>query len=122
MKTEIPEQKQIILKKLVNSGINISPKMLECVLNLENPIKSVNLLIKETSFIPSFKNHLTETIVHEISNEKLKKTLKRALSRSIPLPLKEETNSKTSFSLNEPNVKKSKPEIIFVYPLGIFFI
>ena len=111
MKNKISEQRQLILKKLLNSGINISPRMLECVLNLENPIKNINLLIKETSFIPSFKNHLTETIVHEISNEELQKTLKRALSKSIPPSLNEETNNKTSVSQNELIVKKSKQEL-----------
>ncbi|MBY8988327.1 MAG: metallophosphoesterase [Candidatus Lokiarchaeota archaeon] len=111
MKTEISEQKQVILKKLVNSGINISPKMLECVLNLENPIKSINILIKETSFIPSFKSHLTETIVHEISNEELQKTLKRALSKSLSLPLKEGADSKITVTLNESIPENFKQEI-----------
>ncbi len=111
MKYEISEQKQIILKKLVNSGINISPKMLECVLKLENPIKNISTIIKETSFIPSFKSHLTEPIVHEISNEKLQKALKRAFSKSLPLPLKEETNSKVKVSLTESNTKYSKYEL-----------
>jgi DNA polymerase II small subunit len=105
LKNEISEQKQIILKKLVNSGINISPKMLECVLNLKNPIKNINMLIKETSFIPSFKSHLTETIVNELSNEELRKTLKRSLSKSLPIPLKEEIKSEVKETLNESNAK-----------------
>ncbi|MFX0011747.1 MAG: metallophosphoesterase, partial [Candidatus Hermodarchaeota archaeon] len=105
MKNEISEQKQIILKKLVNSGINISPKMLECVLKLKNPIKNINMLIKETSFIPSYKSHLTETIVNELSNEELRKTLKRALSKSLPIPLKEETKSEVKETLNISDMK-----------------
>jgi len=109
LKSEISEQKQAILRKLVNSGINISPKLLEGVLNLDNPMKNLNILIKETSFIPSFKSHLTETIVHEISNEELQKTLKRVLSKSTSIPSKEEPNSKPKI----PNViNESITEVI----------
>ncbi|MFX0076552.1 MAG: metallophosphoesterase [Candidatus Hermodarchaeota archaeon] len=111
MKNEISEQKQIILKRLVNSGINISPKMLDCVLKLENPIRSINMLIKETSFIPTFKSHLTETVVHEISNEELQKTLKRVLSKSLPFPSKEEIKTKTNISLDKSNPKEFISEI-----------
>ncbi|MFX0047885.1 MAG: hypothetical protein ACFE8G_06900, partial [Candidatus Hermodarchaeota archaeon] len=110
MKTKISEQKQVILRKLVNSGINISPKMLECVLNLENPMKNLNMLIKETSFIPSFKSHLTETIVHEISNEELQKTLKRALSKFFSLPLKEDARIQDEVTLNEPILESLNQE------------
>ncbi len=109
LKSEISEQKQAILRKLVNSGINISPKLLEGVLNLDNPMKNLNILIKETSFIPSFKSHLTEIIVHEISNEELQKTLKRVLSKSTSIPSKEEPNSKPKI----PNViNESITEVI----------
>ena len=124
LKTEISEQKQAILRKLVNSGINISPKLLEGVLNLDNPMKNLNILIKETSFIPSFKSHLTETIVHEISNEELQKTLKRVLSKSISLPPKEEPNSKPKLTnvINESITKDIRDEFdsinseVFVEP------
>ncbi|NVM43477.1 MAG: metallophosphoesterase [Candidatus Lokiarchaeota archaeon] len=110
MKTKISEQKHVILKKLVNSGINISPKMLECVLNLDNPMKNVNILIKETSFIPSFKSHLTETVVNEISNEELQKALKRALTKHLSLPLKEEAQNKINVSQNESIAENFKQE------------
>lgn len=110
MKIEISEQRQVILTKLVNSGINISPKMLDCVLKLENPVNKINTLIKETSFIPSFKSHLTETIVHEISNEELQKSLKRALSKSLSLPLKETTKGKVTDTLNKSTKVKLKQE------------
>jgi len=124
LKAEISEQKQAILRKLVNSGINISPKLLEGVLNLDNPIKILNILIKETSFIPSFKNHFTETIVHEISNEELQKALKRVLSKSFSHPLKEEPNSKPNITnvINESITEDIRNEFdsinseIFVEP------
>lgn len=82
LKNEISEQKRVILDKLVNSGINITPTMLDWIVNLENPMKNLNIIIKETSFIPTFKNHLTETVLKEISNEEIQRALKRIISRS----------------------------------------
>ena len=82
LKNEISEQKRVILDKLVNSGINITPTMLDWIVNLDNPMKNLNIIIKETSFIPSFKNHLTETVLKKISNEEIQRALKRTISRS----------------------------------------
>lgn len=87
MKNEITEQKRVILDKLVNSGINITPTMLDWIVNLENPMKNLNIIIKETSFIPTFKNHLTETVLKEISNEEIQRALKRIISRSNSLSM-----------------------------------
>ncbi|MHA1507099.1 MAG: metallophosphoesterase [Promethearchaeota archaeon] len=92
METRTVEQKRVILNKLVNSGINISPTMLKNILNINNPLKNLNLLIKEISFIPSFKSHLTETVIKDISDEKLQRVLNRNLSKTNPLLLQEETN------------------------------
>ena len=89
MKNEISEQKRVILDKLVNSGINITPAMLDWIVNLENPMKNLNIIIKETSFIPTFKNHLTETVLKEISNEEIQRALKRIISRSNSLSMDE---------------------------------
>ena len=66
--------------------------MLENILSINNPLKNLNLLIKETSFIPSFKSHLTETVIKDISDEKLHRVLKRNISKTNPLLLQEETN------------------------------
>ncbi|TET01767.1 MAG: hypothetical protein E3J90_03160 [Promethearchaeota archaeon] len=93
METRIAEQKKVILNKLLNSGINISPTMLDNILSINNPLKNLNLLIKETSFIPSFKSHLTETVIKDISDEKLHRVLKRNISKTNPLLLQEETNT-----------------------------
>jgi len=82
LKNEISEQKRVILDKLVNSGINITPTILDWIVNLENPMKNLNIIIKETSFIPTFKNHLTENVLKEISNEEIQRALKRIISRS----------------------------------------
>jgi len=93
LETRTTEQKKAILNKLINSGINISPTMLENILTMNNPLKNLNLLIKETSFIPSFKSHLTETVVKDISDEKLQRMLKRTISKTNSLQLHEETET-----------------------------
>ncbi len=72
--------------------------MLESILNMNNPLKHLNLLIKQTSFIPSFKSHLTETIVKDISDEKLQKMLKRTISKTNSLQLQEETKISFEYS------------------------
>jgi DNA polymerase II small subunit len=82
LETRTSEQKKAILSKLINSGINVSPTMLENILDMDNPLKKLNLLIRETSFIPSFKNHLTESVIKDISDEKLQKMLRRTVSKT----------------------------------------
>ncbi|MBY8984034.1 MAG: metallophosphoesterase [Candidatus Lokiarchaeota archaeon] len=71
------EEKKIILRRLVNSGINITPSLLEFILTLDDPLQKVNLIIKDSSFIASFKSHLTENILNKISNEEIKRVVKR---------------------------------------------
>ena len=73
------KEKKIIIRKLVNSGINITPSLLDFILNLDDPIKKINLIIKDSSFIASFKSHLTENILFQISNDEIKRVLKRKL-------------------------------------------
>ncbi|MFX0057287.1 MAG: metallophosphoesterase [Candidatus Hodarchaeota archaeon] len=77
MKDDKLKLKREIINTLVNSGINTTPDILEFILNLENPRENLNLIIKETSFIPNFKSYLTGNILKEISNEKLQSILKR---------------------------------------------
>ena len=77
MNVKNTEEKKIILRRLVNSGINITPSLLEFILNLDDPLQKVNLIIKDSSFIASFKSHLTENILHKISNEEIKRVVKR---------------------------------------------
>jgi len=98
LETRITEQKRVILNRLINSGINISPTMLDSIMNINNPLKNLNLLIKETSFIPSFKSHLTETVIKDISDEKLQKVLKRTITITNPLLLQEETKPLPEYS------------------------
>lgn len=72
--------------------------MLDNVMNINNPLKNLNLLIKETSFIPSFKSHLTETVIKDISDEKLQRVLKRNISKTNSLLLQEKTNKTSEYS------------------------
>ncbi len=107
MKNEISEQKRVILDKLVNSGINITPTVLDWIVNLEYPMKNLNIIIKETSFIPTFKNHLTETILKEISNEEIQRALKRIISRSNSLSMDVKSiNTKDAFKSSRKTATK----------------
>ena len=113
LKNEISEQKRVILDKLVNSGINITPIMLDWIVNLENPMKNLNIIIKETSFIPTFKNHLTETVLKEISNEEIQRALKRIISRSNSLSMDVKSIDKKDVfkSSSKPDTKLFNDEV-----------
>jgi len=109
LETRTTEQKKVILNKLINSGINVSPTMLKNILNTNNPLKNLNLLIKEISFIPSFKSHLTETVIKDISDEKLQRVLKRTISKTKSLVTSSlmDKNIPSEFS---PLIEKSKTD------------
>ncbi|TFG29826.1 MAG: DNA-directed DNA polymerase II small subunit [Promethearchaeota archaeon] len=100
---------KLILKKFVDSGINITPVILDFISNLENPLEKVNLIIKETSFIPTFNGHLTEHILNMISNHEIQKALQRVSikeqkpqnSETFNEILDEKTNSKGYNDINE---------------------
>jgi len=92
---EALKQKKAIINKLVNSGINTSPLVLEALLNLKNPNEDLKIIIKEASFIPSFKGHLTWDILREISNEKVKKQLKKYLQYSVSKDITEDLTEET---------------------------
>jgi len=99
MKTDKTEVKRIILKKLVSSGINITPPLLNFILGLENPIEKTSLIVKDTSFIAGFKSHLTEDILNQVSNEEIKNSLRRKL-------IKEGTDISRESSGIEPKGKQ----------------
>lgn len=87
------ENKQAILNKLATTGINITPSTLEQVLKLENPLETINQIIKKASFIPSFNSHLTEDILKKISEGELQKASKR-----------------NARQVNSSNIEKIKPK------------
>jgi len=94
-------QKKLVVNKLASAGINITPETLNIIMSLENPLEILNLIIKETSFIPSFNSYLTLNILQKISNEEIQKTLKRFVSKEIILE-----------NLNSPSEKTEKAEWI----------
>jgi len=51
--------RRFLIKKLIKSGINISPDLFTLLLTSDDPKKDIEILIKETSFLPSFSNHIT---------------------------------------------------------------
>jgi DNA polymerase II small subunit len=91
LNSEINKQ---ILKKFVDSGINITPVILDFIKNLDNPLEKVNLIIKETSFLPTFNGHLTEHILKKISNNEIQRALKRVLIKENISPTEEPSNEK----------------------------
>ncbi|KKK42353.1 hypothetical protein LCGC14_0604410 [marine sediment metagenome] len=110
MSAERSKEKKIILRKLVNSGINITPPLLDIILELDDPVKNINLIIKESSFIASFKSHLTEDILLQLSNAEIKRVLKRKVINPEKMPAISQKIKDTKIiinSLKEISTKKS---------------
>ena len=83
MKDDNLNEKEAVLKELVNSGINITPSTLELILNFDKPLDKVKLIIKNVSFLPNFNSHLTEEILHSISREEIHNSLKNVLIKKV---------------------------------------
>ncbi len=98
------KKNSIIVNKLTNSGINVTPSILSFITNLEDPIEKVNIIIKESSFIPSFNGHLTIDILKKISNIEIKSSLEKVLNKGIysDLDINLRRDSKTEL-LNHTN-------------------
>jgi len=110
LSAERSKEKKIILRKLVNSGINITPPLLDIILELDDPVKNINLIIKESSFIASFKSHLTEDILLQLSNAEIKRVLKRKVINPEKMPAISQKIKDTKIiinSLKEISTKKS---------------
>jgi len=95
------EQKRIIVNKLIDSGINITPEILELILNLDRPLEKINQLIKEASFSPSFNGHLTLEFLKQIQNKEILKALKRhTVKLDISIKKSKEDKNENSKSIN----------------------
>ena len=92
LKPENTEYKRIIVNKLVNFGINITPPMLDLILKLEKPLEKIPLIVKELSFLPSFNGHLSKNQLSKISNEELINVLKREIIKENQSPAKVESS------------------------------
>ena len=121
MKDDKINEKEAILKELVNSGINITPSTLEILLNLDEPLEKVKLIIKKVSFLPNFNSHLTEEILQNISKEEIQKSLKNVLIKKTASTTLQDKNLKESNkfeilgSINTIEHKKKKPKSPEIY-------
>ncbi|TFG05069.1 MAG: DNA-directed DNA polymerase II small subunit [Promethearchaeota archaeon] len=86
MNESISEKNRIIIRKFLESGINISPKSLKFISNLNNSLDKVDEIIKESSFIPSFNGHLTINFLKKMSDKEIQKTLKRHSLNELTVP------------------------------------
>ena len=106
MKTDNLNEKQVIIKELVNSGINVTPSILEFLLNLDDPLKKVKLIIKNVSFLPNFDSHLTKEILQNISNEEIHKALEKVLFKEIQSKTIQEKEFKEPLNKDLPSSLK----------------
>ena len=100
MKTDNLNEKTILIQELLNSGINVTPSILDFLLSLDDPLKIIKFIIKNISFLPNFNSHLTVDVLQKISNEELQKKLQKVLIKEI--------NSKAIQEKKEKNVEKTE--------------
>ncbi|TFF93297.1 MAG: hypothetical protein EU543_03955 [Promethearchaeota archaeon] len=103
------EKRRILIKKLLNAGINVTPNVLNFIMSTNNPSESLDLIIKETSFIPTFNSHLTIEFLEKISNQEIQKALRRAIRKNIVKDSKKLVNIKEK--KENQNRKNLKEEI-----------
>jgi DNA polymerase II small subunit len=107
------EIRRLILSKLLNSGINITPNMLKLLIGLDNPLEKVGTIIKEVSFIPTFDGHITEQILHQIQNEEISKIIKRSSFKPYNLSdVKTDIKSSSKISNDNTIIDQSTSSII----------
>jgi DNA polymerase II small subunit len=103
LKNDNLNEKEDIIKELVNSGINVTPSTLEILLNLDNPLKKVKSVIKNVSFLPNFNSHLTEEILLNISKDKSQKSLKDVLVKKMESKITQQKDSEQNIGKNISN-------------------
>ncbi len=87
-------EKEVLVNEFINSGINITPYTLNIISTLDNPLNIVRLIIKNVSFLPNFKGHLTLDILKEISDKEITKSLHRTLFKETSLLIDQEEEQK----------------------------
>ena len=102
MNQEYLSNKRVLINRLANSGINISPKSIEIIMKLENPLIKADIIIQEMNIIPTFNGHLTLDVMQKISNEEIQRVLKR---ENLKLIYDEKAN------INENNLKSDRTDI-----------
>ncbi|MBY9002353.1 MAG: metallophosphoesterase [Candidatus Lokiarchaeota archaeon] len=99
MDQEYFSQKKVLINRLANSGINISPKSIEIILKMDNPLIKTDLIIEEMNINPTFNGHLTLDVIQRISNEEIQRVLKRE-------NIKIKCNEKTEYKENNLKIDK----------------
>ena len=77
MNQEYLSNKKVLINRLANSGINVSPKSIEIIMKLENPLNKADIIIQEMNINPTFNGHLTLNVMQIISNKEIQSVLKR---------------------------------------------
>jgi DNA polymerase II small subunit len=107
LKAQNSNQKEEIIKELVNSGINVTPSILDYLLNSNDPLKKVKNIIKNVSFLPNFNSHLTEDILQNISSREVKNSAMKVLIK------KEQSASlQEKFQQDSEKQKIEKPKVL----------
>jgi DNA polymerase II small subunit len=106
-------EKKVIIKELINSGINVTPSMLNLLLTLDDPLKKVKLIIKNVSFLPNFDSHLTIETLQKISNIEVQEALKKVLLKKIDSKVvqQNEVKKKLPNSINKVGTEIQNPKI-----------
>ena len=113
MKADNLNEKTILIQELLNSGINVTPLILDFLITLDDPLKIIKLIIKNISFLPNFNSHLTLDVLQKISNQKLQKELQKVLIKEInseaiqEKKVKEDENPELASSLIKIGPKNS---------------
>ncbi|MFO8019407.1 MAG: DNA-directed DNA polymerase II small subunit [Promethearchaeia archaeon] len=76
-------QKKVI-HKFLQSGINVTPKTLDVILNLENPLEKLSAIIKDVSFLPNFESLLTPQILEKLQDKEIQSILRRKTIQDTP--------------------------------------
>jgi len=105
LKADINERR-IIINKLINSGINVTPSILEIFLKLDDPVKKIDLVIKEISFFPNFKSHLTNDALLKINDEEIKNMLKRVLIKDYQIKKDEKITNDNILTKNNSTISE----------------
>ena len=93
MNLEKFDEKKGLIRELINSGINVTPLILDFLFTLDDPLKKTKLIIKNVSFLPNFRGHLTVDILNQISNEEITKVLERTLNKELGLKREQERST-----------------------------
>ncbi len=118
MSSKHDKVKKFIINTFINSGINISPEVLEIFQDMENIETHITNIIRNVSFLPQFKSHLTPEILKKLEIHEIQTILKRKFTENVitseshELELEEQKAEHVSTELKEDkneNIKETSP-------------